>query len=1633
VASDGALACEASSTACVTCAYPVVTPASEDIHYDVGSTGNALAWVVVDPNAPNPSYAVFRVAGTTGQPYASYSFEQVGTASSGLPAAAGCVTGWSASSLARVRLQSDWMGMPEALLVDASGEYPAAGHVDEDAQVSFVPMSAGTIEWYAWENPGLFSNGGNILVEDAQGPLLDIANGGVYGYGVAPYLYGATAAADWPNNLGWIPLTSGWVRFLFTFDSYSGRFSLTACVPGYNTYEPWNTGDAQYGGLADNFTWAGSLGRAVSQGISAIDFRVGIDRYGEQSQLCVGDRFGFSTDPFYRPGALANPAPVFTQVAAGLGSSSPQGYVVSCPAGGLPVGEYDYVMVAQDGAGLAASQWAHVSVWGTPPAINRAAPLGSVVDFQEGTWAPPATWLVADSYCSALQYTVTCDGVQATSGTAAPGACIQFPVSPLKYGNHAVTLSVADPWGQVAADTVEVAVSSETPAVSCTLVGGATAGGVYPGTWTFDSSDRNPFPDGWSVGYQDPATGQFLPDTSGQYTRVFSGTVGGHAGVLEMTKNSGDQMALALYNVGATTSPAGFVECWLDVSGDPGVAGGLVLIFGGSQGTSGMGVAGVNITVDGTGRIIAANNLNQIETLSNQPLSPGWHHWHVAYSMDGTASGSYFTVTVDGGTPGEFQSNQIPLGGAATTLQDVGFMLGAPTGSGAETASGAMYADAVGVSWDPTYAAGMDLAGGQQAGEWPAPEPSYDATYTFDAAGMLHVEQEWSLAAESSPADFGTATNVMGHANALVMCPVTPAPAEALLNLSSTPQDSGTVEMWFELGGSPADSYFHVVLGHWALDAASPAGDEVPDYVVGVDNGSFSCSAEAGGTSSVFLGPAVAYGTWHHIRIDWAISGVTYSGGKPDSISGEIRVYLDDHNATSDQPIYEAPFDIPGGVSLVGIAAGAADGSPGTTALADAMGCSWDSAYNLGEDLVPQQSLPAPEVSIENGAPGQNLQWVATDPDLGGTQSSGTYTLYADGAAVPGIIGVPWASGATVSYGLSGLAAGDHVFTVVFDDGLGASTTSTVTVHVLAHPPAITVPANISLQFTPQPIVLQWSISDMYFSGTSSFALWQVGGSSPVLAGPWSAGELDTSVGLLQPGAYQFYLVADDGYGGDTTSGTCAVTISDIAPTASSLGSVAFDAGQAGQAAAWVVTSVVAANGSYAITLNGAQVASGTWQNGTQVLLDLSALHLPAGSYSLALNASDGYGGATTAACAVTVDALPVVSLPGSASYEVGTPSFNLTWSVSGATFAGNQLAVFVDGTLLASAPTSWSPGVPGAVALSGLLPSLYNVTLVATDAHGGVGQGTCWVAVLDTPPAISAPANVTYAFGTPNANITWTVTANHPTKHPTYVLFRNGTQVGAGTWASGVPFNASVSGLAVGAYNFTLDASDGYGASAADSVFVYVTQPNVMAMVQSELAYLNATSSSCWKNKDACLKAAILEVLQRVERKLAAGNYAGAYDLLNKTVVPDLQAWVVNATLKVQCSQWAAATLNAICAQIPTSLVAVQLEAVIAQLATAVLLAENASLGGLGKVVVADLQATQAASNASLATYLAASASKAQDFARAAKDYVLAADCITDTFHGHTSADKAWEALDAALDSEATVLSSILGIFAVY
>lgn len=133
----------------------------------------------------------------------------------------------------------------------------------------------------------------------------------------------------------------------------------------------------------------------------------------------------------------------------------------------------------------------------------------------------------------------------------------------------------------------------------------------------------------------------------------------------------------------------------------------------------------------------------------------------------------------------------------------------------------------------------------------------------------------------------------------------------------------------------------------------------------------------------------------------------------------------------------------------------------------------------------------------------------------------------------------------------------------------------------------------------------------------------------------------------------------------------------------------------------------------------------------------------------------------------------------------------------------------------------------------------IFNFTIIATDGMGSYVEDQVIIRAFNLPPILSnSPLDVEYECNTTNHFITWTVTDNSIIK-PTYTLFRNGTELINASWQSAVPILWNIDGLAIGHYNYTIKAFDGYNETIIDEVIIFVSNRNPSFIsVPSDLSF---------------------------------------------------------------------------------------------------------------------------------------------------------------------------------------------------
>ncbi len=262
-----------------------------------------------------------------------------------------------------------------------------------------------------------------------------------------------------------------------------------------------------------------------------------------------------------------------------------------------------------------------------------------------------------------------------------------------------------------------------------------------------------------------------------------------------------------------------------------------------------------------------------------------------------------------------------------------------------------------------------------------------------------------------------------------------------------------------------------------------------------------------------------------------------------------------------------------------------------------------------------------------------------------------------------------------------------------------------------------------------------------------------------------------------------------------------------------------------GNQISWVVTDPTTGTRSFTIYRNGSSVSSGSWTSGIAVVRNVDGLAV--GSYSYRIIAYDGQSGSVSDTVLVTVlNAAPTVSTPSDITFTEGQTGNAISWIITDWSTGTKSYSIYRNDTSIVNG--SWTSGISVTQSLNGLAIGSFNYSIIAWDGLGGVVVDEIIVSVVNGNPIITHPADVSYVVGQTSRAISWIIT--DASMGPLlYTVYQNGISTVNGSWVSGVAVVMNVDGLAIGSYNFTIIARDGYGASSADSVFVTVTsQPSL-------------------------------------------------------------------------------------------------------------------------------------------------------------------------------------------------------------
>ncbi len=482
------------------------------------------------------------------------------------------------------------------------------------------------------------------------------------------------------------------------------------------------------------------------------------------------------------------------------------------------------------------------------------------------------------------------------------------------------------------------------------------------------------------------------------------------------------------------------------------------------------------------------------------------------------------------------------------------------------------------------------------------------------------------------------------------------------------------------------------------------------------------------------------------------------------------------------------------------------------------------------------------DITYEQGTTGHSILWLITDAST--TMTS--FVIIRNGTA----IGFnSWTDGIPVVLSIDGLTVGSYSFMIDAYDGRGGSDQDEVIVNVYNVVPAITSPADVLYAQGITGNGITWTVTDPSTDATTYYILRS---GITIATGSWASGiGIAIVVDGLVTGSYTYLINASDGLGMHVED-EVTVTVTNTPPSITTPADFPYSFGAAGNSIAWTVTDTNVGITSFVILRNSSAFAVGTWTPGVPISISVDGLSL--GTHVFQVDASDGLGGSVQDEVIVTVfNVIPAITSPANVSYVQGTTGHSITWTITDTSTAATTHYIQRSGITIATG--SWASGIGITIGVDGLVTGSYTFLINASDGLGMLIEDTVIVTVTNTPPSITTPADFAYFSGTTGNVIQWAVTDPN-TGTTNYFIRRNGTIIDSGIWISGAPVSINVDGLAVGSYLYTINASDGFGASVQDEVVLNVVLTNLPPTISSpaDVVYAHGTTghSISWTVTDS-------------------------------------------------------------------------------------------------------------------------------------------------------------------------------------
>ena len=269
----------------------------------------------------------------------------------------------------------------------------------------------------------------------------------------------------------------------------------------------------------------------------------------------------------------------------------------------------------------------------------------------------------------------------------------------------------------------------------------------------------------------------------------------------------------------------------------------------------------------------------------------------------------------------------------------------------------------------------------------------------------------------------------------------------------------------------------------------------------------------------------------------------------------------------------------------------------------------------------------------------------------------------------------------------------------------------------------------------------------------------------------------------------------------------------------------------------------------YQIFIDNVVNSSGSFTSRSNISISISGLLVGNHNVTIALTDLDTFISANTVFLNVIDTTPPFVIGLTNYTYNETTTGHTLNWNVTD--LNPGSYEIFLDG--VSSQNGTWTSGSTIFYSVDGLLMGMYNVTIKVNDSYNNIAINTTMLSVYDgTHPIVSHPTNISFEYGYPTGNLTWTAMDSYPYN---YTIYLNGTLYETANWTSGSVISITLDYLIPGTWNYTIIVMDTSHLTARNTVFITVTPDATAPVVNSptniNIPYGTIGQSIVWNASD--------------------------------------------------------------------------------------------------------------------------------------------------------------------------------------